>query len=163
MLVKLVSKFSTTDNVLCSYVHFWSAMVLRNLVKWAVWVLRNLTSSWRFLESTSLRDVLRLSIASSLPLSSITFSVYFFFLFSSSLMRFSMSALPCSACSYFRMAKVMELKGKAISVRLWDIIRLASKLTFGRVSGRRQLSSWFRLWCAREWDLSRVDWDKLGG
>lgn len=150
-------------HLLRSNVHFWSAIVLRNLVKWAVWVLRNLTSSCRFLESTSRRDVLRLSIASSLPLSSITFSVCFFFLFSSSLMRFSMSALPCSACSYLRIANVMELQRKVISVRLWVVIKQVSKLTFGKVSGRRRWSSWFRLWCARELGLSRVDWDRLGG
>lgn len=84
-------------------------MFLRNFDKWDSWYFKNSISCSLFLVSTSLLSLFLFSIASILDFNSITLFSSFVFLDSRSSIFLSKSALPCSACNYFLIAKVTEL------------------------------------------------------
>ena len=107
----------------------FSLTYFKNLVKCSSWYFKKSTSCSLFLASTSFLSLFLLSIASIFDLSSETLFSSLVFLCSNSSMVFSKSAFPCSAWSYFLMAKVTELWYK-----VWyaAMVILISSLTLRR-------------------------------
>lgn len=99
-----------------------SLMLLRNLLKWVSWYLRNSISCSLFFASTSFLSLFLFSMASIFDLSSMTLFSSFVFFDSSSSIFFSKSALPCSAWSYFLIAKVTELNWILIWILILPLI-----------------------------------------